>query len=270
MGGSGSGTGSPRSPSGGGIEKPGTRPDPLAGKPPQADKLPKPKAPRPPIPNYGNGRKPVSADHWNTIHDVLDKNPKTSDTKKHVYRNVWAAEGGLKKDPSGSAVAGILDKTLADAKKNPKFADRLKDIETPSDLKDHPELVPDIYDAYFDENLKEIGGSAGLDKVGNKYAAAAMGDTVFRHGRYGGAKILRNAVDDVLESQGKEPLKIDLSNGEELVVGEKILGGYSQLAKNPATLGPLLDAVAEGRKKDKTEKGDLLRADYFRFEEERM
>ena len=225
----------------------------------------RPATERPPRPEYRPGISPVSHDDWNTIQDTVESRPDISDTKAEVYKNIWAAEGGLKKDPDpdSTAVAGILQDTLDTAKANPKYSDKLKDIKTPSDLKKHPDRVPDLYDAYFDKELNRVGGSEALDKVGNKYASAAMADAVFREGRTGGARVIMEGIRKTDPKLAHEVLP----KGKADSVGPDMFDAYSKLARNPATLGPLLDNLAEARKEFRP--AETARPDHFRFKKER-
>jgi hypothetical protein len=133
--------------------------------------------------------------------------------------------------------------------------------------------VPYIYKDHLDTALKKVGGSAALDKIGNIHAAVAMADTLFREGEGDGGNIIRNAVIRT------DPRLKDALRHEPGTVKEKTFEAYSRLAKNPATLGALLDNVAQERTAAATMKareagkavlpGDLSRFEYFRFKNKR-
>ena len=238
----------------------------------------------PPVPKYENGGKPVSDKDWFTIHDTLhEKSKEMSEAKRYTYQNIWMAEGGLQKDPRGSALAGIRQGTIDDLKKNKTVAAQLQDIRTPKDLLKKPTRVLDVYDLYLNKNMSSVGGAGAIDKVGNKYAAAALADTVFRQGSAGADKILKEAIKKTDPSLEKE-----LESGDVDILKPKTFAAYSKLAQNPAKLGPLLDNVEGARYSDEKRrakgrhesnpkkypspdpaKGDELRFRFFRFEGDR-
>jgi hypothetical protein len=214
-------------------------------------------------PEYSRDNSPVSHDDWNTIKDVMGSRPDLSDTKIRAYSTTWALEGGLTSNLTNDATGGITPETLDWLKTQSDLADQLEDINTPSDLQHDPDLMPDVYNAVFDRDLSRVGGSDALDRVGNPYAAAAMADTVFREGRMGGAQILADAIKETAPKLGSNlPATAEITS-----IGPPIFDKYSTLAKNPATLGPLLDNVAKERIKYRPK--ETVRPNYFRFEKER-
>ena len=81
---------------------------------------------------------------WDDWSRILQFDKSLSSAEKKAFRDIFAAEGGMKKAPGGSAVAGILQKTLDTTKslentpeilakygKNPKTTDlELQDIKS--------------------------------------------------------------------------------------------------------------------------------------------
>lgn len=193
---------------------------------------------------------------WNTIKEVVSRNPKLSDTQAYAYSTTWAMEGGFKTSGTpGGTWAGITPKTFNYLKNESSIAGQLREFNKPADLAKNPALMPDVYSAVFDRDLKKVGGSAALNKIGNKYAAAAMADTIFREGATGGGKIIRDAV-----IKTNPFIKV----GNPGVIKPETLDAYSRLAKNPATLDVLLSNIADTRREGAhgSEEG---RIDYFRF-----
>lgn len=110
---------------------------------------------------------------------ALDKNPNLSDQERDLYADIFAWEGGTKKDPRSSASSGILQDTLDRARAG---LPELANVKTPSDL-DLDQRVA-VYKHYFTDVLPTKDGMDVLNDIKNKKAAGALADTIFRHGRW--------------------------------------------------------------------------------------
>lgn len=228
---------------------------------------------------------------WGRFQEALhDNDLMLGLTERFVFPQIFAAEGGFEMAPGGSAVGGIMNDTmgaLLKDKRDDPFVQKLRaDCKlqlagrSPDELTGglSPDLLPRLYVYDLDKRFRALPqGRRALEDVGNHYAAASMADTLFRFGDRGGAHILAAAVNKL--SKGKEGFT-PIQNPD--LVGPVIFKAYSDLAKNPATLQPLLDAVAEERgnavakqaQLPKFQKfagsliaGEAKRSEHFRFAE---
>jgi hypothetical protein len=113
--------------------------------------------------------------------------------------------------------------------------------------------------------LGRVGGRAALDAIGDKYTAAAVGDTLFRHGENGGADLVRGALTDIYNSipeDQREQLGLDAGFDKETrrlgprsldTLQKLVKGGYAQKFR---------DTLADKREKKNQE---TERNDNFRF-----
>lgn len=133
-----------------------------------------------------------------------------------------------------------------------------------------PKAVADIYHYDFNRRLHGVGGVSALEKLGNPYAAAALTDTLFRHGQADGAQIVLDAVNTTRRSLGQPPVTVIKEKDKPLILGPKIFKAYFELAGKPATLKTLLGNLADLRYKaaGKTQKAEKPRFDRFGFEQE--
>lgn len=186
---------------------------------------------------------------WEGFNKAVGNLPKVSSAEKFAYGQIFAAEGGNIKDPAGSAVAGILQKTLDDARGR---VPGLSNARTPGDLR--PDQQAALYRDYLNQALAQAGGYQALNGIGSDYAAAVLADTLFRFGPSGGASIIQSAINSVA------PGSVQVGGG----MGPQTMAVYIQLAANPATLWQLLKAIGDER--DLKLKGkEADRNDQFRF-----
>lgn len=231
----------------------GPLPDPVCAAP----FPPEPKAERT-MPSYRNGilDRENGEENWNAIHDALRDDPHRtgfSEAEKFFYPHIWAAEGGMRRAPGGSAIGGIMNWLVRDLKRddNPDpFVQKLK--EDASHLKTTtgvtPELLTRFYAYFFDSVLRGLpDGRKAFERVGNLHAASALADTLFRFGPTGGAELIRDAVNTTGEGRpGFTPVELAEENGHGLL-GPQVFDAYSKLARDPEQVPWLLANLAAAR-----------------------
>ena len=115
------------------------------------------------------------------------------------------------------------------------------------------ELTPDqrieVYRIFFDYALsvalKRKAGKRGyelLEDFGDKEAAAAFADTLFRVGRSGGAKLIETAINRMYKEKGMSD-RVDVDRA----VGDETIGAYKRLIRDPDDRIRLLEILAELR-----------------------
>jgi hypothetical protein len=211
----------------------------------------------------------VHEPEWISFNNTVAALPGITPTQQFVFSENFATEGGITPDdkvPSGHdpTVSGITDDTLRAAKK--AGVPGLKGVSKPEDLNDKQRAA--IYQYYYDHVLGRVGGRAALDAIRDKYTAAAIGDTLFRHGEGGGPQLVRGALKDVYHSIPEHERK-QLGLGADLDLEEEtgrlgprsfdtlqklVKGGYAQKFR---------DALADKRQEEKPR--ETKRNDNFRF-----
>lgn len=123
-----------------------------------------------------------------------------------------------------------------------------------------------VYRHYFDDVLASTARSTGaasgsrvLDKVGNAGAAAALDDTLFRHGRAGGARLIQRAVNSTAGAG---------TVTEDGKMGPATFEAFRRLVQDGESRTRLLDRLATLRK-ETGEPGEAARFDHFRFSAQR-
>jgi len=120
-----------------------------------------------------------------------------------------------------------------------------------------------VYKFVYDRGLGRVGGSAALDTIGDRYTAAAVGDTLFRDGDTGGADLVRDALTDIYNSiprNKRKQLSLDAGFiGETGRLGPRSLDTLQKLVRAGYGL-KVRNALADNRNDDET-----ARNDYFRF-----
>ncbi len=125
------------------------------------------------------------------LRTALARRRDLSTREQQIYARIAEEEGVDRKDPESTAFAGILRDTLRDAqRRNPS----LRGFHGPSALTD--DAIITVYKDYFDEIMQSVGGSRAIDEIDSDCAAAALMDTLFRHGRGDGATLLQQAIAD--------------------------------------------------------------------------
>jgi hypothetical protein len=151
-----------------------------------------PRAPIP-VPDY---RSKVFAgprrDEWTAMNEAARQATGDSPTRTRVFMEIFAAEGGLKRNSDSTAFGGILKGTLPDIKKREPS---LKDVQTTDEL-DTPEKMATAYRGYLKFVMNKYGGSETLDTLKEPETAATVADTLFMHGTKGGAHSARPATEN--------------------------------------------------------------------------
>jgi hypothetical protein len=202
------------------------------------------------IPAYRADVLGKQADHWNSVRDSVAGNPALGEGQRAAYLSIFAAEGGMAKDPTSNAVAGITQGFIEDSRKAGTWPSALDHVRTPSDLK--PADVPAAMTHYFDKAFPRLSGAAALDTIPDSRVAAAVADTLYRDGTYRGTRMVQDALKNAGGPQE--------SDG---VFGSRTLDAVRALAKNPESAASLLDALAAIR--NPTRPSEQTRIDYFRF-----
>lgn len=201
-----------------------------------------------PIPDYRKQVKGVYR-HWGHWSETLDNDPRITPAIRRAFLETFAAEGGL--EPDGLAMAGITEKALNEVRDELKLDSNVM----PKDLTNAQRL--EAYWAFMSQKDylggKGFKGIETLETLRDEEAAAALFDTLFRHGSDEGPKIVQRAMNRILE----EPIEVGRSFGSES------LAAYRTLIKDPETRRALLDAIAVERINDKPK--EKARAEHFRF-----
>ena len=153
--------------------------------------LPGPPKTPPQVPLYRNQVIARQGNEWPKQHEAFSRLKGISYSEHFAYMETFAAEGGSDVNTSNGATAGITQSTLDD------LIDRGKIIGIPKGTA--PKLLKrderaQVYRVYMDDALNHVGGSQALRDLTDAYAAAALGDTLFRHGRTGGGEIVQRAI----------------------------------------------------------------------------
>lgn len=188
----------------------------------------------------------AQGDAWKSFNASIGKLSGVSDNERFVYGQIFAAEGGNAVDPNSGASSGVTKQTLEDAR-NAGAVPGLDKVKSPGDLT--ADQRAGIMRWYFDKTMEKAGGSAALDKIGDKLAAGALADSLYRHGSSGGTKLIQDAINRV---NGNKDLKVDGG------MGKDTFDAYSKLVSNPEardkllnTLADLRDTATQGKEKDR-------------------
>ncbi|CCG42730.1 hypothetical protein [Magnetospirillum molischianum] len=172
---------------------------------------------------------------WVGFNTSVGKLPGAGDNEKFVYGQIYAAEGGNAVDPASGASSGITRQTLIDAQ-NAGAVPGLDKVRQPKDLT--ADQRAGIMRWYFDNSLRKVGGSAALETVGDPQTAAALADTLYRHGSTGGANLIRAAISGV---DGNADIQKSGS------VDSATFSAVTKLAANPESRDKLLNKLADLR-----------------------
>lgn len=211
------------------------------------------------------GERRTEWDDWSRIVQ-LDK--ALSSEEKQAFHDIFAAEGGMKKAPGGSAVAGILQKTL-DTIKSPqntpgiiaKYGENAKT--TDLEMQD----IKEAYKGFFNVALagpaksmsaknasKAVNGTGILGFLGNDKIASSVADVLFREGTGLGSTMIMKAI------KATDPA---LDIGAHNVLGSKTVSALQEIAKDHRKTRNFLEFTANRRRIE-----EKARNDYFRFREE--
>lgn len=209
----------------------------------EVDERPAPGSKPPFDPRYGDETRPPEwkkdvfkgqPGAWESFNKSVD-GLGVSDTEKFVYGQVYAAEGGNAVDGKSQASSGILPSTLEAAKASGKIPG-LDKVPAPKDLS--PDQRAAVMKWYFDGALRTVGGSQMLDWVGDRTAAGALADTLYRHGGAGGTRLIQKAINSVNR---------DTSVSEDGKMGPQTFNEFQRLVNDPKTREDLWDKLADLR-----------------------
>lgn len=161
-----------------------------------------------PVPDYRSSVLAGQPGAWDSFHRAVQDLDGGSDAERFAYPAIFAAEGGARRDPTSSAASGILQATLDRARERgvAALAD-LKDGAEPRDLTLRQRAA--VYRDYFDDALAPVGGRAALDALGNRHAAAALADTLFRHGPGRGTELIQKTNNHLFRQYGMPEIRED-------------------------------------------------------------
>jgi hypothetical protein len=224
-----------------------------------------PADPIPPVPAYKE--QIVLQPEWRDWHKSLDglKDDRglkgLSKAERFIYGEIFAAEGGAKKDDASSAFGGITDRAFIDAKIHESSLDP---VNRPEDLT--TEQLAVAYRGYFKAVLKSYGGWAALNKLADQKTAATFSDTLFMHGAGDGEDIVKFGIQGVIEKlTPEETSRLGLRPLTDATKRADTMDDLQRL--DAAGLGPAVrDAITEQRLDfDKWSKGEERRIEHFRF-----
>jgi hypothetical protein len=213
----------------------------------------------PAIPGYKS--KFVDPNDWRSFQNALATSDAT-DTQAFSYGQTFAAEGGMTPNPGNGRVAGFDQAAISKAIED----QQLPKGTTLANL--IPAQAATLYARQTNDNFKTVGGADALNVVGDKYAAAALADTLFWQGSGSGAQTVQMAINDAIRNSGSQSSAIAVDGR----MGPETLQAYAALAQNSATRDYLLDALAYERVVwGTTQKGpiDIDRIENFRFAKQR-
>lgn len=191
---------------------------------------------------------------WDDFRGKVQSLPDTGTDGKFALVEVFGQEGGVPKDGGSTASAGILQRTLNNAKD--AGVPGLERTTTPDKLTNEQRAAVMRYKLDREE-LSHVGGIKALERIGDNQAAAALADTLYRHGGVDGPRLLQQAINDV------EPGAVPKTG----FMGKQTLEAYGRLASSPETKGQLLDALADQRLDlpGMRHGGEPARIEYFRY-----
>lgn len=206
------------------------------------------------------GERRVEWDDWSR-HVQMDST--LSNAEKKAFHDIFAAEGGMRRAPNGTAVAGILQGTL-DMLKNDKNIDRVPSItrkhgkDATTDMLDYEDVkhaYKGLFDVHFDKvaEKKKKNGSRLLSEFGDDSVASAFGDVVFRDGLGDAGVFVHRALEKANPS---------LSFGNDTVLGSNAFGHLKDISGDESKRKIFLNSLANQRRKEEKDRND-----YFRFNE---
>ena len=190
---------------------------------------------------------------WTSFNEAVADLDGLTEAEEFALPLLFAAEGGTRNDPGGAS-SGITEETLARARAR-GGVDGIEDVGRPADLSVAERAA--VMRDYFDDVLHTVDGGAALDDIGNRQAAAAFADVLYREGRRGGTRIIQRAINEV------RPDRVVVDGR----MGPQTLDAYRDLAAEADTRERLLDALGDVR--DTRRRHEADRNEFFRFRDER-
>jgi hypothetical protein len=151
---------------------------------------------RPDVPRHALDESAVTA-HWDDFHSALEARSGTTDVQREVIGRIFASEGGLQYDASDrSTFAGLTQRARRDAAAHGDYP-QLRDVVATG--RASAAQVALMYHRHLDYEFRGVGGIGVLDGFADRRTAGAVGDVVFREGRSGGARMVRQAFWQVVD-----------------------------------------------------------------------
>ncbi|MGQ0663194.1 MAG: hypothetical protein ACT4P2_06325 [Pseudomonadota bacterium] len=212
-------------------------------------------------PPYPDGKIHVTQEDWDKFKGAVERDPGLTEAERFSFMETYGAEGGMAVDGSSGASSGITPALMEKAKTDGVIP---AGVEKPQDLS--PEQRVAVYKWFFDTEIFQAlaGGGARLEDTQNHFTTAAVADTMFRHGRGEGARLIQRAINEVVGSLRDVPtgqpvgvVRVDgvLGSRTFRAIVELSTGGY----------GPQLrDALADRRRHSQFG-GERWRIDHFHF-----
>jgi hypothetical protein len=192
-------------------------------------------------PAYRSGVEAVNK-YWKQFNDAVAKRKGMSATRQLAYSEIFAGEGGYATDKPGAA-SGISQDTLDRAKN--AGVPGLAGVSEPVDLSIEQRVA--VYEHYFDDVMRTVGGAKALDQISNPRTATAVADTLFNHGSGSGPSILRQAVNDVLNRYPGLRDKLGIANvSQSGGMNKELFDAIKQLTDN-GRAEQLRERIAEVR-----------------------
>jgi hypothetical protein len=148
------------------------------------------------------------AQPWIDFNQATGYLPGVSANEKSIYREIFAAEGGMV--PDGRTVSGITPRILHDLHRLGKLGDWAADA-APADLT--PDQTTQVYRSYMDNALQGAGGHEVLQNIDHPGVAAFVGDTLFRAGGPSGTAMVQQAINAVRDAHGQDRIGVDQTFG---------------------------------------------------------
>lgn len=152
---------------------------------------------------------------------------------------IYAEEGGLVRDPNGTAVGGITETTLQEMLGKGLLPGLPKNAK-PDDLT--PDQQVQVYRAYLDQGFRNVpGGAKALEQL-DPDLAHAVADAMFMHGSSGGMEFVQKAI----EETGIDP-KIKVDGG----AGPQTFAALKKANEDPKLRDALQSRIVELRLESK-------------------
>lgn len=189
---------------------------------------------------------------WEKFQGALGRRAELAETDRFVISEIFAAEGGVANDPGSTASGGILLETLRQAQ---RLDPSLAGVAQPRDL-DLDQRVA-VYALDLDNRLGGVGGLQALRDLGDDEVAAAVADTLFRHGRAGGTMILQRAINRGRMARGEGGIAPDGG------LGPQTWSALKDLSRSDRRklLGEIAEMRSSGGKVDR----ERARFNYFQY-----
>ena len=122
---------------------------------------------------------------------------------------------------------------------------------------------------YVNNAMERLGGSKALQTLPNREVAAAFADALVRFGPNGGADLIRAALVERMERNGRE-FPIEYKTARESRIGPNPFADLKDLLKDQKEIGLFLESLQSQRDKkvkgSANEKGEYIRNQHFRYE----